>query len=340
MASQHTYTDHIADRYLSVHDSLPERVRSLEAEISANAHTAYDKAVAIETYLRQFPYDLNVVSPPPGRDVVDYFLFDAQRGYCDYYASSFVVLSRLAGVPARLAVGYAMGGYNPDRDCYEVTERDAHSWPEVYFPGHGWIPFEPTAPFRPFERPAEPVARTLLTPSAPSIPKRPWDVAVGAWWRRVSRNWTTYVAILSGAIAIAVLVALQILRWRRSLLSPVEAIASYYESMCRHGKELGAPPLRHLTPSEYEALLAAAICSRTARWPWSEETLSATIERTGRGVATIRRAYERASYGLRTPDRGYQQWLERRWLELNRLLWRLRLASRAGSGTPRWTAPR
>ena len=56
-----------------------------------------------------------------------------------------VVLARLNGIPARLAVGYTMGQFDPQRGDYRVTELNAHSWPELYFPGHGWIPFEPTS---------------------------------------------------------------------------------------------------------------------------------------------------------------------------------------------------
>ena len=77
--------------------------------------------------------------------MVDYFLFDLRQGYCDYYASAMIVFARSRGLPARLAVGYASGEYDPVSDQFLVTEADAHSWPEIYFPEYGWIPFEPTA---------------------------------------------------------------------------------------------------------------------------------------------------------------------------------------------------
>jgi len=124
---------------------MPERVLALARELTQAAPTPYDRTVAIESYLRTFPYTLEVEPPPRGRDVVDYFLFTAQQGYCDYYATSMVVLARAAGLPARLVVGYANGDYNSPTAEYIVRQEDAHSWAEVYFSGIGWVEFEPTA---------------------------------------------------------------------------------------------------------------------------------------------------------------------------------------------------
>ena len=122
-------------------------------EITATAPpTPYDRAVAIETALRRLPYTLNVPTPPAGREVTSWFLFDLKQGYCDYFATAMVVLARLNGIPARLAIGYSMGQLDPERGEYVVTEMDAHSWPELYFPGQGWIPFEPTSGESPPER--------------------------------------------------------------------------------------------------------------------------------------------------------------------------------------------
>ena len=81
----------------------------LAKELTANMANPYDKAKAIEAYLRTYPYSLDIKPPPPDRDVADYFLFDQKIGYCDYYATSMVVLSRAVGLPARLVIGYANG---------------------------------------------------------------------------------------------------------------------------------------------------------------------------------------------------------------------------------------
>jgi len=135
----------ISDRYLVLPDSVPERVYDLAEDIVANQPTAYDQAKAIETFLRSYPYTLELPKPPSDRDVADYFLFDLQTGYCDYYATSMVVLTRAVGLPSRIVVGYVGGQYDEENDQYLVSEADAHSWVEVYFGAKGWIPFEPTA---------------------------------------------------------------------------------------------------------------------------------------------------------------------------------------------------
>ncbi len=112
----------------------------------AGTDSPYTKAVRIETYLRNsYPYTLEVPAPPKGRDVVDYFLFEAPGGFCSYYASAMTVLLRAAGVPSRLVTGYAMDEYESTLNAYHVTAADAHAWVEVYFTEFGWVEFEPTA---------------------------------------------------------------------------------------------------------------------------------------------------------------------------------------------------
>jgi len=133
-------------QHLELPATITDRTRALATELTADQPTMYDKARAIEQFLRQYTYDLAV--PPPAEsvvDVADHFLFDLQRGYCDYYATAFVVLARLTGLPTRFATGYAVGSWNPVEMSWVITEGEAHSWPEVYFPTYGWIAFEPTA---------------------------------------------------------------------------------------------------------------------------------------------------------------------------------------------------
>ncbi len=139
------YPDWVIERYLQLPDTVPERVINHSYELTSQELTAYDKMVALEQYLRTFPYTLDLPVKAASQDIADYFLFDVQRGYCDYYASTMVVLARAAGVPARLAVGYIGGTYDIENDYYVVTGDQAHSWVEVYFPEYGWVTFEPTA---------------------------------------------------------------------------------------------------------------------------------------------------------------------------------------------------
>src|SRR5207249_7066465 len=97
----------VADRYLDLPSSVPDRVRRKAREVTRGAGpSSYEKAAAIEKYLRTFPNDYNVPTTPSGRDTVDYFLFDLQRGYFDYHASAMAVMLRSLGIPARVATGY------------------------------------------------------------------------------------------------------------------------------------------------------------------------------------------------------------------------------------------
>ena len=139
------YPPWILDNYIRLPNSLPLRVRNLAFDLTSTQSNTYDKVLAIQSYLRTIPYSLDIPAPPANRDLVDFFLFDLRKGFCDYYASAMVVLARSAGIPARLVVGYASGTYSSAQAKYIVTAADAHAWAEVYFPGYGWIEFEPTS---------------------------------------------------------------------------------------------------------------------------------------------------------------------------------------------------
>ncbi|HEU5316927.1 MAG TPA: transglutaminaseTgpA domain-containing protein [Chloroflexota bacterium] len=152
-----------AKRYLQVPD-VPQRVRDLSRQIVGSRRSPYDKAVAIEQFLRRYPYTLDVRPAPSDRDAVEYFLFDLKQGYCDYFASAMVVLLRLQGVPARLATGYVAGKFDNTTNKFVVTEEEAHSWPEVYFPGYGWTAFEPSGYRPPIVRPEQSVATPMGDP--------------------------------------------------------------------------------------------------------------------------------------------------------------------------------
>ena len=148
------YPEWVSERYLQLPALLPDRVRTLAEEITANADNPYDKATALEQYLRQnITYDLNPPKRPEGQDYADFLLFDSRRDYCSGYATAMAVMARSVGIPARLAVGYGEGEYDAERDVFRVREKNAHSWVELYFPGYGWIEFEPTASEAPIIRP-------------------------------------------------------------------------------------------------------------------------------------------------------------------------------------------
>lgn len=135
---------------------LPQRVIKLARRLTASQPSQWEKVKTVENYLktnRKFTYTrLDVPQKiPRGQDFVDYFLFDSQTGYCDHFAAAMLVLLRAVNIPTRYAEGYAPGSYRQqigELSEYEIRSHHAHSWPEVYFAGIGWIPFEPTPGFK------------------------------------------------------------------------------------------------------------------------------------------------------------------------------------------------
>ncbi|MDQ3249031.1 MAG: DUF3488 and transglutaminase-like domain-containing protein, partial [Chloroflexota bacterium] len=139
------YATPITTTYLQLPETISQRVTELAASLTLSSTSVYAKAKAIESYLRTIPYNDAIEAPPPDVDPVEYFLFDIQQGYCDYYATAMAVMLRSVGIPTRTASGYAEGTYDEESGLYFVTEQDAHTWVEVYFPDYGWVEFEPTA---------------------------------------------------------------------------------------------------------------------------------------------------------------------------------------------------
>ncbi|MGG0130313.1 transglutaminase TgpA family protein [Bacillus tropicus] len=143
-------------KYTQLPEALPQRVRDLASSLTKDKDTRYDKVLAIENYFtdHSFVYETtNVSFPAQNQDYVDQFLFDTKSGYCNNFSTSMIVLLRSAGIPARWVKGYTEGTLDntlvgaEGEDVYKIANDNAHSWVEVYFPGYGWIPFEPTKGF-------------------------------------------------------------------------------------------------------------------------------------------------------------------------------------------------
>ncbi len=141
-----SYPVWVMERYLQLPDSISAETLALAQEIMAPYNTAFDKALATRDFLRaHIVYNDQIDAPPAGVDPVHYVLFDNPEGYCNYYAAAMVVMLRAQGIPSRVVSGYAQGIFDEDRLTYRVRASNAHTWVQVYFPGYGWIDFEPTA---------------------------------------------------------------------------------------------------------------------------------------------------------------------------------------------------
>lgn len=113
---------------------------------------ATSDAAIVERALRMFreqPFHYTLSPPMLGRDPVDGFLFETRRGFCEHYASSFAVLMRAAGIPARVVTGYQGGERNTIGDYWIVRQSDAHAWTEVWLADRGWLRIDPTAAVAP-----------------------------------------------------------------------------------------------------------------------------------------------------------------------------------------------
>lgn len=309
-AAGQRYPDWVRQRYLALPPEVPERVKSLAIALTASAATPYDRAHAIEQYLRTFPYTLDVPRPPTNQDVTDYFLFDLKKGYCDYYATAMVVLARAAGVPARLVTGYASGAYNLNSERFVVTEADAHSWVEVYFPNIGWVPFEPTAGNPPLERTGR--ASSAITPESAPPPQTP---AVG------QKQPTSRIGLilLTGLILMGLLgtawALFDAMRLRR--LSEQAAALEIYRRLRRRAASLKLAPDRGATVYEFAALLSAQVRELT------EQTAKTDFGiRIARDVDSIADEIVRVSYSSNQEKAVRPSTILFQW---NPLRWRLRM---------------
>lgn len=296
--------DWVAARYLALPESLPAGVAALAREIVQGETSAYGQARALEAYLRQFPYSLDVPAPPPDRDVVEYFLFDLQRGYCDYYASAMVVMARVVGLPARLAVGYAQGEYLVEEGLYVVRGKHAHSWPELYFAGFGWVPFEPTAGLAALV----PLGPEALPPAAPSGSASPAGPLASL---TAALGWLG----LGGMGALALLALRQgVDLIRLSRLPPQRVLAELVRRLYVYSRKTGVALPAQATPLELAAALKRHFSSRFAAAGWLPDQAE--------DFPALIAPYLRSAYSPEQPSEAEKRAVLRRWLRLRiRIVW-------------------
>jgi transglutaminase-like putative cysteine protease len=309
------YPPWISQHYLQLPRTLPARVRSLAIELTATESTPYDQAHAIEQYLRTFPYTLQLPKPSSGVDLVDYFLFDLKKGYCDYDASAMVVLSRAAGLPARLVIGYATGTYDEAHQRFVVTEADAHSWPEIYFPGYGWVRFEPTGGRSGLDRPAS-------TASSIEVPQVDLAQTVSPF------PGNSYIKVILFTLASLVLLALAGLLvwnfsepWRLVRLPAGAAVRRVYHQIHQYAHRLENRPLTGATPAEISRSLVDKIERLQAETQWVAYFNEARSDLEG-----LTAIYNQHIYSPHAVDRQGQQNTIHAWSALRRRLLLVQLA--------------
>ncbi|MDE3103263.1 MAG: DUF4129 domain-containing protein [Chloroflexota bacterium] len=265
--------DAIKKQYLQIPSTLPQRVRDLAQKVVAGTDNNYDKAEAIESFLRtNYRYAPVVRPPPPGEDPVDFFLFNLKEDFCEYFASSMVMMLRADGVPARLVEGFTTGTFDPSLGKYVVKQANAHAWVEAYFPGYGWIEFEPTPSETPFARPDAPANGSAaaggttsepndLTPGGDAISKEDQigqggDASgSGGATSSLPLDPTPLVALL-GAILLAILAFVARFEFRFRGLSPIEASWGKARLLASY---VGHPSTASETTYEFAAALGRAV---------------------------------------------------------------------------------
>lgn len=236
----------ILARYTAL-PAIPSRVHDLAEQIAGDLPTPYAQAQALEEFLHQYPYTLAVDLPPAGHDVVDFFLFESQTGYCDYYASAMVVMARSLGLPARLAAGFLMPATDSN-GRQTIREKDGHSWAEIYFAGTGWVEFEPTAPFSQHQTSAVTPPANGVLPSRPDFTPPPIPTASPSEpipTRHVWSRWLALVCFGLGVVWWAKWLAAEQRQWAQ-----LEPIAQRYG---RLQKWAGSAVTASQTPAEFLA---------------------------------------------------------------------------------------
>ncbi|MBK7218606.1 MAG: transglutaminase domain-containing protein [Candidatus Promineofilum sp.] len=307
----------IRARYTALPRGIPDRVYEL-ARVAAGLEAGdaappspYAQARAIEAFLHQYPYTLDLPQPPRDVDIVDYFLFDLQRGFCDYYASAMVVMARAVGLPARLAAGFLQ--QPPDaRGVQTVRQLDAHSWAEVYFAGIGWVEFEPTAPFAVAAAPAAPAAGDSAPPTFE--PPQPMAVVPPRAPQRQT-PWFLWLGLAALALVVWQLWGRRALARRRAPRVPLDAVQAAFAGLQDGAAAAGHPYRPGQTPDEFAAALLDQLEGDEAAAPL-------------RGaVARLAGMFAARQYGRRpateAADEARAAWVEAR-APLRRLAWRRR----------------
>lgn len=256
-------------------------VQELARKVTAPFDNSYDKVQALVAYIQDnCRYTLEEEVTPPGEDAAAYYLFTTKRGACDLAATAVAVMSRAVGIPARIAVGYVAEERLPEGNGFLLRQEHAHMWTEVYFEGHGWVPFDPAPPLASIRDNPFVVAFQRLTSS----------------FRRIGGGGLDAVLLVLLVIATAALAIVtgsqRLFGWMRArhrgrqaaASSPSQAMVQLYERALLLLTRRGWAREPWMTPREYLAWL---------RREWQENPTTGSSLKL---VETLSDGYQKARY--------------------------------------------
>jgi protein-glutamine gamma-glutamyltransferase len=319
-----TYPRRIREQYLQVPAAIAPQLRTQAEKLLARANrpisTPYEQALFLTQALKQgYSLQPNLPMLDEGEDLATAFLFKFQGGQPDHFATTLTMLLRSLGIPARLVTGFAPGEFNPFTGLYVVKNTDAYALSEVYFPGYGWLAFDPI-PGHPLFPPSVETDQTFtavqqfwnwLAGWLPSSVTGLLAIIGAGLVSLVGRFLGLFSSGLSGlGQAVLLLLGLMVLLWagqqawrvwrqqrRWAKLAPPEAL---YQQMLAWLEQQGMPKHPAQTPLEYLNELQQDNLQQSIPAPWTE-----TIEE-------ISVAYIGWRYGGQTPDLRYLRLLVKR----------------------------
>ncbi len=264
------------------------RVHALALSITAGAQTNYDRVQALIAWIGAHThYSTDIPPLPAGADTVDEFLFGNRVGFCEQISTSLAVMLRTLGIPAREAVGYVPGPYNPITDLYEIRADDAHAWVQVWLPASGWQSFDPTAVV-PLANPA------------------PGTIALADIGRVLAR----IPLIPAGTFVFGAALMAACVRWRRN--RPPTWAGRIARRVERAGRRAGHPRRPNQSLGEYAMMLDTATGSGSATWRVLASVLEASayggLEPSSQTRRSLIAMVRRNGIRRRTVSLGTQKW--------------------------------
>lgn len=262
--------------YLETPGDLSPQVQAVAQQWTRGATNAYEAMQMLAAHLSnssQFKYSVSNPPIPANEDVVDWLLQN-RVGYCTYYATAMAMMGRLLGMPTRVVNGFSQGHYDSQKQVWSVTGEDAHSWVQVYFPGHGWISFDPTPGYSisnaqstqttPKPTPTPVVVHPTPTPKKSNQPVPTAQTTPHTGNKKQVAKQTPFannqVILLFIALAVLLLALLFFcyacaLSWWRRMYASSSPVAGMFWRICRVASWAGLAPGKWQTPYEYSGML-------------------------------------------------------------------------------------